>query len=107
MKKWFLHISLLGMFVFSVTCGTDNKKGSAENEEKQPDTLHVATLYGPTSYFNYRGQEMGFDYENVKRFAADAGYILDLKVAPNLHSLINMVAAGDVELAAYPIPVIE
>lgn len=107
MKKGFLHISLLGMFVFSVSCRPHNKNGAAGNEEKHPDTLHVATLYGPTSYFNYRGQEMGFDYENVKRFAADAGYILDLKVAPNLHSLINMVAAGEIELAAYPIPVIE
>ncbi|MDE6444985.1 MAG: transporter substrate-binding domain-containing protein, partial [Muribaculaceae bacterium] len=73
----------------------------------KPDTLHAATLYGPTSYFNYRGQTMGFDYENVKRFAEDEGMVLDLKIAPTLQSLLKMVQEGEVDLAAYPVPYIE
>ena len=36
-----------------------------------PDTLRVGTLYSPASYFIYRETEMGYDYDLVKRFAAD------------------------------------
>lgn len=93
--------------LFSVSCGGKNHNSSTNAEDAPPDTLHVATLYGPTSYFNYRGQEMGFDYENVKRFANDENLVLDLKVAPTLQSLLNMIENGDIDLAAYPIPVIE
>lgn len=93
--------------LFSVSCGGKNNNSSTNAEDAPPDTLHVATLYGPTSYFNYRGQEMGFDYENVKRFANDENLVLDLKVAPTLQSLLNMIENGDIDLAAYPIPVIE
>ena len=107
MRNSFLHISALGLLLFSVSCGGKNHNSSTNAEDAPPDTLHVATLYGPTSYFNYRGQEMGFDYENVKRFANDENLVLDLKVAPTLQSLLNMIENGDIDLAAYPIPVIE
>lgn len=50
---------------------------------------------------------MGFDYENVRRFAEDEGMVLDLKVAPSLQALLKMVAEKEVDLAAYPVPVIE
>ena len=107
MRNSFLHISALGLLLFSISCGGKNHNSSTNAEDAPPDTLHVATLYGPTSYFNYRGQEMGFDYENVKRFANDENLVLDLKVAPTLQSLLNMIENGDIDLAAYPIPVIE
>lgn len=107
MRNLFLHISAIGLLLFSVSCGGKNHNSSTNAEDAPPDTLHVATLYGPTSYFNYRGQEMGFDYENVKRFANDENLVLDLKVAPTLQSLLNMIENGDIDLAAYPIPVIE
>ena len=107
MRYLFLHISAIGLLLFSVSCGGKNNNSSTNAEDAPPDTLHVATLYGPTSYFNYRGQEMGFDYENVKRFANDENLVLDLKVAPTLQSLLNMIENGDIDLAAYPIPVIE
>ena len=31
--------------------------------------LRVITHYGSTSYFQYRGQEMGFQYELANQFA--------------------------------------
>ena len=94
-------------FLSSACSGIGKKNKAGDSSEIVPDTLYAATLYGPTSYFNYRGQEMGFDYENLKQFAKDEGMVLDLKVAPNLKSLLNMVATGEVDLAAYPIPQIE
>lgn len=90
-------------------CNGNGKKTETDTttENLVPDTLHAVTLYGPTSYFNYRGQEMGFDYENLRRFAEDEGMVLDLKVAPSLQSLLKMLSSGEAQLAAYPIPKIE
>ncbi|MDE6770385.1 MAG: transporter substrate-binding domain-containing protein, partial [Muribaculaceae bacterium] len=102
-SAFFLALTLLS----SACTGIGKKNKAGDSSEIVPDTLYAATLYGPTSYFNYRGQEMGFDYENLKQFAKDEGMVLDLKVAPNLKSLLNMVATGEVDLAAYPIPQIE
>ncbi|ROT09251.1 transglycosylase SLT domain-containing protein [Lepagella muris] len=105
-KLPFLHISLLALATVPLACGS-NKAASGETDGNVPDTLHAATLYGPTSYFSYRGQTMGFDYENVKRFAEDENLVLDLKVAPSLNALLKMLENGEIELAAYPIPIIE
>ncbi len=109
MAKVISHISsAVFLTVIFTACGSaGSQQTSAPVEKTAPDTLHVATLYGPTSYFNYRGQQMGFDYENVRRFAEDEGMVLDLKVAPSLQSLLKMMSAGEVDLAAYPVPVIE
>ena len=49
-----------------------------------PDTLRVATLYSPTSYFLYRDAKMGYDYDLVKRLAADKKMALDLTIAKSL-----------------------
>ncbi len=111
MKISFIKLSFLSVLISLTACGAKgNKNISSEKTEStvsKPDTLHAATLYGPTSYFNYRGQTMGFDYENVKRFAEDEGMVLDLKIAPTLQSLLKMVQEGEVDLAAYPVPYIE
>lgn len=82
-------------------------RGNGDETETPPDTLHAVTLYGPSSYFRYRGTEMGFDYENLCRFAEDEGMVLDLKIAPSLQALLKMIENGEAELAAYPVPVIE
>lgn len=107
MAKVFIHIASLLIASIAFSCGNGSRQANVGNEPLPPDTLHAVTLYGPTSYFDYRGQEMGFDYENVRRFAEDEGMVLDLKVAPSLPSMLKMVADGKAQLAAYPVPVIE
>lgn len=101
-----LFFSLLS-FAIIAGCSGNGKTGKSDTNNIVPDTLHAVTLYGPTSYFNYRGQDMGFDYENLKRFAEDEGYVLDLKIAPSLKALLDMVKSGEAQLAAYPVPKIE
>lgn len=80
-------------------------KGQRSEEKPLPDTLRVATLYSPTSYFSYRDEEMGFDYTLVKQFAEDKGLVLDLKVAPSMSKMIEMLDSGEVDLLAYDIPI--
>lgn len=70
-----------------------------------PDTLRVGTLYSPTSYFIYREETMGYDYDLVKRLAQDKGMVLRLEVAPNLQRVIEMLDSGLIDLIAYEVPI--
>ena len=62
-----------------------------------PDTLRVGTLYSPTSFFIYRGDSLGYDYDLVNRFAADKGMKVKLTVAGSLPRLIEMANEGDID----------
>ncbi len=70
-----------------------------------PDTLRVGTLYSPTSYFIYREEPMGLDFDLVSRLAADKGMVLDLHVAPSLARVVEMLDSGMIDLVAYEVPV--
>lgn len=70
-----------------------------------PDTLRVGTLYSPTSYFIYREETMGYDYDLVNRFATDKGIKLSIEVASNLNSLIEMLDTGYIDMIAYEVPI--
>ena len=43
------------------------------HKKKDSGELVVLTLYSSTSYFIYRGQEMGFQYELSEQFAKKPG----------------------------------
>ncbi len=88
--------------------GRSNTEASGETEARQhplPDTLRVATLYSPTSYFLYRDQEMGYDYNLVTQWAEEKGMVVKLTVAPSMGRLVEMLDSGEIDLAAYEIPV--
>ncbi len=78
---------------------------TAPEDRPLPDTLRVATLYSPTSYFLYRDQEMGYDYNLVSQWAEDKDMVIDLTVATSMSRLVEMLDSGEVDLAAYEIPV--
>lgn len=63
--------------------------------------LKVLTIYSSTSYFLYRGQTMGFEYELLKRFADYLDIELEIKVADNIDSLLFQLNQGDVDLVAH------
>lgn len=90
----------------TVSCG-GKKGGGTESavDHALPDTLRVATLYSPTSYFSYREQEMGYDYTLVWELCQQKGMVLDLRVAPRLEEAITWLDSGLVDLVAYEVPV--
>lgn len=67
--------------------------------------LVVLTLYGATSYFMYRGEEMGFQYELSNQFANYLGVKLKIKIARNIKEMISMLNAGEGDLIAYDLPI--
>ncbi len=68
------------------------------------DTLKVATIYGPASFFSYRDTLMGYDYDFMEAIAADHGKKVRWIVAPSVDEAIAMADAGTVDIVAAPIP---
>lgn len=69
------------------------------------DTLYAVTLYGPTSYFIYKGEAMGYDYTLLKEFAAYSHKALKLSIAPSLTAAVDMLRDGKEQLLAYNVPI--
>lgn len=89
--------------ILLMSCG--RKPAAADTGRPLPDTLRVATLYSPASYFIYRDQQMGYDYSLVQAMAREKGFEVDLKVASSLGDAIEMLDSGLVDLVAYEVPV--
>lgn len=95
---------LCAAWLFSA-CKSSKSDEETTSAHELPDTICVGTLYSPTSYFLYRDQEMGYDYTLVSQWAEEKGMVVDLKIAPSLPQLIEMLDSGKIDLAAYEIPV--
>ncbi len=63
------------------------------------DTLVALTSYTSTSYFLYRGQPFGFEYELLRDFAEDQDVVFDIKVVPR-DSILYYLNAGLGDIAA-------
>ncbi len=72
---------------------------------KDSGTLVALTLNSSISYFDYRGEPMGFQYELAKQFADAMALKLEMKTARNTHDLVDMLLRGEGDLIAYPLPV--
>lgn len=72
---------------------------------KDSGQLTVLTLYSSTSYFIYRGQEMGFQYELAQQFAESQGLELKVEVARNVQDLERKLLDGEGDLVAYNLPI--
>lgn len=103
-----LSVAALAAAMFLGACCKSGKPSATAPEavaHPLPDTLRVATLYSPTSYFMYRDEEMGYDYSLISQFAQDKGIAIALTVAPSLQAMIELLDSGRVDILAYEIPV--
>jgi membrane-bound lytic murein transglycosylase F len=100
-------IILFSLLLFS--CGEKKKTKEAAvvpisrdlKEIEASGELSVLTLYGSTSYFDYRDEWMGYEYELVKKFAQDQDLKLRIIVAKNEADLEQRLLAGEGDLIAY------
>ena len=85
------------------SCATDN--AHAPKQHLAPDTLRVGTLYYPTSFFIYRGDTLGYDYERAKDLAQYLNIEPKFYIASNLNSLVQLLNNGTIDLIAYEVPI--
>jgi membrane-bound lytic murein transglycosylase F len=72
---------------------------------KDSGELVVLTLNSSTSYFDYRGEPMGFQYELAQQFAEHLGVKLRVKVGTSAEDLVHKLLQGEGDLIAYNLPV--
>lgn len=91
---------------FLLNCLSCNHKTSNENGHTLPDTLKVGTLYSPTSFFIFRGDTLGYEYEQIKNFVHDKNIHAEFIIANNMSEMISLLDSGKIHVAAYEIPII-
>ncbi|MDR1556322.1 MAG: transglycosylase SLT domain-containing protein [Tannerellaceae bacterium] len=69
---------------------------------KEKGEITAATLYSSTSYFLYRMEPMGYEYERIYDFAKANGLKLNMKLAENRLRLLEMLQDGEADVIAYP-----
>ncbi len=67
--------------------------------------LIAITGYNAYSYFIYKGQPMGYEYELLKRLTADLNLELDVKIVHGLNEMIEALNNGDGDLIAFNLTV--
>lgn len=72
---------------------------------KQKKELTIITLYSSTSYFIYKEEPMGYDYDLAQDFCDHYGLTLKVKTAENVKKLIEMLNNGEGDLIAYALPI--
>ena len=68
---------------------------------REDGVLKALVVYSSTSYFLYRGQTMGFEYELLTRLADYLDLKLELVVSDDLDSQFEALNRGDVDLIAH------
>lgn len=98
---------LLSVILWLPQCSESPKKKTVPDDTEKLRTtgeLNVLTLYSSTSYFLYKDEKMGYEYELIRDFAESQGLELKITVAENLLRLTELLADGTGDVAAYPLP---
>ena len=67
--------------------------------------LRAAVDYSATTYFLYKGQPLGFEYELLKRYAKNMGVGLKIIIQPSIKESFKMLQRGEVDVIAYPLAI--
>lgn len=93
-------------FIASCQCGRN--KGQHIDLDgmhvELPDTLRVGMLNSPTTYFDYRGTPMGYDYELMSRFSKFYGLQFKVVVGGTISEMIEWLDNGKIDILASPVP---
>lgn len=107
----FIFILLLSP-AFIDSCGTrergndelhnlrEKSKVSDLEQIRENGRLVVVADYNSTSYFIYRGQPMGYQYQMLQELANHLDLRLDLQVSSDLENSFNKLNSGDIDLIA-------
>lgn len=100
----FLPFSLC--FLSLIAC---RKSGSNQTDDfsqiVQAGEINVLTISGSMSYFIYKGEPKGYEFELLNNFAESLNLKVNIRLAENETKLTEMLLRGEGDLIAYNIPV--
>ena len=111
LKSTLSKVPYLVLFLFMFTSCEQSKKEITIGEQpsvkrdleaiKKDGKLKALTVYSGTSYFLYKGQAMGYEYELLKRFAKHLDLELEMVVVKDLDELITKLNQGEGDILAH------
>ena len=105
MKKHFIILSMI--FVLFFSCQNEQQKIVKIDLEKikARGKLVAMTGYSATSYFIYKGQPMGYEYEMLNRLAEHLDVELEIVIENNLDNLFEKLNKGECDIIAHSLTV--
>jgi membrane-bound lytic murein transglycosylase F len=103
---WRFVLFLLFPFTL-ISCHTKNNSNTEDDFSKIVNNgeINVLTLAGSMSYFMYKGEPKGYEYELLSDIADSLNLKINIHLAENETKLIGMLQRGEGDLIAYNIPV--
>ena len=104
MKGWITGLCCVLAFFLFFSCGSEKKAEETDVDLPQIQErkeLVVLTVNSSVSYFHYRGEPMGFQYELAQQFAKSLGLDLKVKVVKDEEQLVSSLLKGEGDLVAY------
>jgi membrane-bound lytic murein transglycosylase F len=117
--KWLFYLSFIS--VFMIACSADKGQTSeADNigtselippvdldldEIIERGYINAAVDYSSTTYFVYRGEIMGFEYDLLRRLEDYLKIRVNITVQPSIEESIKLLNKGEVDIIAYPLTI--
>lgn len=114
--NYYRHI-IIGLAILLISSCQQQEKSNADNPDfssivansvdrdleaiKKDGVLRALVVYSSTSYFLYKGQAMGFEYELLKGLAKHLDLKLEVIISKDLDSEFEVLNRGDVDLIAH------
>jgi membrane-bound lytic murein transglycosylase F len=95
---------LLGVFSFASGCEKQPRPRAVEDIVRSGE-IRFVMRNGGHSYYIYRDQPMGFEYDLAKAFAKELGVRLKVVVAEERHQMIRALLAGSADCMAAGLPI--
>jgi len=88
------------LFILLQSCSPKDEE-DVKIENLRDNKLVAITGYNAYSYFIYKGQPMGFEYELVKKLAKHFNVALEVKIVNNIEEMFEMLNSGEGDLIAF------
>jgi membrane-bound lytic murein transglycosylase F len=117
--KAFFYSMVISLLAFFSACADDGKPslhGVFDHEDSMDvnydlnniqaeGELIVLTLYGPDTYFEFRGEDFGNQFKLAQNYAKDIGASARVDICRTQHEMLEKLAKGEGDLIAYDMPV--
>lgn len=104
--SYYRSVSILMVCLLLITgCGMGKKKTHDLPEIEQRGELIAITSYNPLSYFVYRGEVMGYEYELLKMLEQHLGLKVRIVLARDFEKMMDMLNSGQGDVIAYGLTV--
>ena len=107
--------------VFMLACSRDKEQITVSDETETNELIppvdldfgeiiergyiNAAVDYSSTTYFAYRGEIMGFEYELLRRLEDYFKIRVNITVQPSIEESIKLLNKGEVDIIAYPLTI--